>query len=423
MKTILFVPCYDGHIRVFAPVIKRLEGQGELEPLVVFLEGKHGAKLLEFLTEHSLPYTRVDLSSYPAAGGKQGFIQRARNALSYTRFLLSRKREVSKLFDKLNPAFVVTVTDGFQTDAYFLYEAKKRGIPSLCLYSVMTSVVSTEERRKRKRSSLLNTFYLKVLLFLGLPVHGIPAPSRGYATKVAVWSEKHKEAVLQRGGNAEKMVITGSPAHDLIYQKLYEQSKQTKIKVHRLLDIEEDKQIILFTSQPWAIERFCTFEEQRHLTELIVETCAQFSDCTLVIKLHPRQSVEEYIYLNDHPLKNRFRLVTEKDADLYDLILVAKVLITQTSTTGLEAMLFNKDVVVMDLFLPFKDVMSYVKSGAALGVYREDELLDTLCKILKDERTQRELKSNREKFTAEYTYKFDGRSADRVIELISEMLK
>jgi len=115
--------------------------------------------------------------------------------------------------------------------------------------------------------------------------------------------------------------------------------------------------------------------------------------------------------------------VMEKDADLYDLILATRVLITQSSTTALDAMLFNKDVVVIDLLLPVKDPMSYVKSGAALGVYREDELLDTLHKIFNDESTQRELQRNRKKFTAEYTYKFDGRSASRVIELIGKMLK
>ena len=147
MKTILFVPCYDGHIRVFAPVIQRLSERSELEPLVVFLEKVHGAGLLEFLTANNLPFTRLSLSSYSAREG-QGLSGRAQNAFNYARFLFYRRRYVSKFFDRINPVFVVTATDGFQADGDFLYEAKRRGIPSLCLFSVMTSPSFAEESKK-----------------------------------------------------------------------------------------------------------------------------------------------------------------------------------------------------------------------------------------------------------------------------------
>ncbi|TET87798.1 MAG: hypothetical protein E3J34_01485, partial [Dehalococcoidia bacterium] len=61
MRKILFVPFYDNHIRVLAPVMERLSSDGNLEPLVLFLERIHSPTLSDFMEQHHLPYLKVNL--------------------------------------------------------------------------------------------------------------------------------------------------------------------------------------------------------------------------------------------------------------------------------------------------------------------------------------------------------------------------
>lgn len=420
-KTVLFVPCYDGHIRVFAPVIKRMEEHPDLEPLVVFLKGVHGEILVQFLNEHHLRYVVLDLTTRPVKTAREAvFMYRLLYAIRFSRYLFDINKKVNTLFDEINPVLLITAETGFN-ESYFYYQARKRGIPSLFILSVMASNALVTGLENIQKYSLLEKMYGQFLKVLKLPSHRISL-DKGHISKIAVWSEKHKQSHVERGIPADRIVITGSPAHDSIFQQVRNQSGSDIVKNYRQLDIDKDEQIILYTSQPVTIDGCCTMREQRRFTENIIRACSCFADYKLVIKLHPRESLSDYRYLNSHPLKNSFRVVSEKDSDLHDLIYMARAVITQSSSTGMDAILFDRDMIVIDYLSPVQDAMSYIHSGAALGVYKEDELLPALEKVLNDERTRGELRTNRKKFAADYTCRQAGDSAGRILELIRAMI-
>jgi glycosyltransferase involved in cell wall biosynthesis len=427
MNKILFVPCYDGHIRVFAPVLERLQEHSELEPLVVFLEQIHSKSLEIYSKEHDIPFINVNLFPYTLERNNKKIVSYFFHLMKLTYSYFYTKKIVKKLFDELKPAFVVSNTEVYYADRFFLREAKKRGIPSHSLFSVFPAtkeglMLLSKSKNKYKIRLLLYFIYKKVLTSLGIPLQGIPVPSKGDAIKVCVWSEYQKEVFKERGGIPEKLVITGSPMHDLIFQRSKENSDEIKNKVCKLLNINKNNEIILFASQPLFKDKLCTYEEQKRMTELVIEAVSNFDGYTLIIKLHPRESLEEYTYLDKHPLKNRFRVAEEKDADLYDLIQVSRLMITRSSTVGLDAMLFGKEVITINT-AGSRDPWGYAESGAAIGVYNEEGLVPAINDALYNEAIRRKLAEGRRQFVYEYAYKQDGKASKRVVDLIIQMIE
>ena len=432
MSKILFVPCYDGHIRVFAPVIERLQEYSELEPLVVFLEQIHSKSLEIYSKGHDIPFIKVNLFPYTLERNSKKIVSYFFHLMKLTYSYFYTKKIVRKLFDELKPAFVVTNTEVYYADRFFLREAKKRGIPSLCLFSVfpmkkeyMLSLQSLKDKNEVNNIKIylraLYFIYKKLLISLGIPLQDIPVPSKGDATKVCIWSEHQKEVFKERGGISEKLVITGSPMHDLIFQRSKENSDEIKNKVCKLLNINKKDEIILFATQPLFKDKLCTYEEQRMLTKLIIKAVSNFDEYVLLIKLHPRESLGEYAYLEKHPLKKRFRVVEDKDADLYDLIQVSRIVITQGSTVGLDAMLFGREVITITT-VGQKDPLGYAESGAAIGVHKEEDLVPAINDALYNEAIRGKLAEARKKFIYEHAYKQDGKASKRVVDLIIQMI-
>jgi 3-deoxy-D-manno-octulosonic-acid transferase len=92
------------------------------------------------------------------------------------------------------------------------------------------------------------------------------------------------------------------------------------------------------------------------------------------------------------------------------------------STTALEAMILDKPVIIVD-FIKNPFPTPYTESGAAIGVYKEEDLAPTIEKVLHNQKVQKELKNNRKQFVYEHAYKIDGQASKRVVDLIKLMIQ
>jgi len=215
--------------------------------------------------------------------------------------------------------------------------------------------------------------------------------------------------------DSKNVLVTGRPRYDSLYYADTIYSKEKFLEKHK---INRNHKIILWTTQCHGISE----EENIKNFKTVFETLQNLKDVTLIIKQHPGEGkrytkmIKEY--LNKYNLA-RNAIVTPKDSDTYEQLFVCDLIITRHSTTAMEAVALNKPVIVLNLSGE-PDVVDYVKKGVALGVYEENDLEHAIKKLLNDDS---ELAKKREEYIKKYLYKIDGKSTERVVQLIEKMLK
>jgi predicted glycosyltransferase len=213
------------------------------------------------------------------------------------------------------------------------------------------------------------------------------------------------------------VVVTGQPRYDIL-------SKAYKIfnknEVFEKLNLDKNKKLIVwmpfFIDSPWA-------ENKKDLTA-IYNAIKKLSDKTqLVIKKHPSDCGDSTYFkmckeMNiDPPL-----ILEDKDVNTFELLYACDLMISMYSTAGIEALILNKNVVVMNLKgLP--PSVPYVESGAAIGVFKKEYLIDSIEKVLYDKNIQKKLEKAKKKFIYEHAYLQDGKATERVCDLIENMIK
>ncbi|MDP6125252.1 MAG: hypothetical protein QGH20_05820, partial [Candidatus Latescibacteria bacterium] len=150
----------------------------------------------------------------------------------------------------------------------------------------------------------------------------------------------------------------------------------------------------------------------------ILSAARQTPEVTLVIKLHPQDdgAVMRSLVANEGPKD----AVVISDVDLHGLLFEAAVVVTLASTTGLEAIMLERPIIVVNLSGK-PDLIAYVEDGGALGVYEAGGLHSALNLALSDADTQQRLEIGRRKIVVEHAFKNDGGATDRVVDLMERM--
>ena len=222
----------------------------------------------------------------------------------------------------------------------------------------------------------------------------------------------HYLNLLYGMGNYPKgrVIVTGSTRYDHIVNM---QNELNTRKIHVQLNLNPDKKLIVYTSQPIG-----KMENDRILS-CILKSLSNFPDAQLVIKVHPSERVVNKELLAKFDME---RVIIIKTIDIYELLNACDVMITPFSTTALEAMILDKPVITINLTgLP--DKIPYAKSGAAVGVYNEEELTPALKYIFEDESVKQELASKRKDFVFDHAYKMDGCASKRIAKVIHDIIK
>jgi CDP-glycerol glycerophosphotransferase (TagB/SpsB family) len=133
----------------------------------------------------------------------------------------------------------------------------------------------------------------------------------------------------------------------------------------------------------------------------------------LTVKIHPRESAEDYAFCAD--LTPAVRVIAR--ADMADLISLAEIFISSSSSTVLLAMMLNRPIVTVN----FNQVLHFdffEPLGGTLHVRNYDELGNALRRICENEPTRTELAKSRASALARLT-RFDGHAAERVADLLA----
>jgi len=243
-----------------------------------------------------------------------------------------------------------------------------------------------------------------------------------HSDKVAAWGPFTTKWYESFGNDASRCVVTGSPKHDLFFEKepFIESSK-----IYSSLGLDSNKKIILHVMDfirfyPMLAPSFY-IDIERIVIEDLLNAIKAIPDTQLILKFHPfeypdvwKRSLQRY--------RNIKNVVIVKDFDFFQLIKISSLVTTIFSTGGIDAQLLNKPLICFRYFNS-EEPICYSTRGVALAVQRSDELIPAIKKVFEDGTVRQRLDSSRPAFVHDYAYKFDGKSTERILVLMRSMLR
>lgn len=260
-------------------------------------------------------------------------------------------------------------------------------------------------------------------------LHGVPTKKHPYfpgfeprfADRMAVWGQACSEVLGEQGLDVQKLVMTGNPLFDWPPGPL---NTANRAQILKKLGLLPDRKVVSFPSDRrnkgvQAYDITLSLREREELFITVIDAVNRIPEAQLVIKASPGDFDVPYIQKLVHRHATNHTVVVQH-ADLYELLSVTDVVVTNHSTVGLEALWCGALLVIAN-FTGRPDRIDYAKHGVAIGVYEEAGLADALRRALFSAEVREELRRAIPDFLAAYAGPLDGRSAERVLALINEM--
>lgn len=231
--------------------------------------------------------------------------------------------------------------------------------------------------------------------------------------KICVPGIQTKEALRKLGYDESRIVVTGNPKYDYIKGI---DSASSKAKLKNLLKTDRKKKTVVIGMSRWHDN------DEIWMSDLI-EFCNK-SNFEVIIKVHPLYKIEsEYSHEKIEKISQKckgLRYFIVHDIDLTTLLSAADVLITDYSSIGLEAIFHEKPLISVNIS---KEKWEYYPSrvekyGASFYIEEYNELENILGQILVEGKHMERLKKGREEVVKNFNYGNDGKSAERICNII-----
>ena len=232
-----------------------------------------------------------------------------------------------------------------------------------------------------------------------------------YGCDLILVVNQYMKDLLRKKGVRSKIVVTGDPVMDTIYNNISKYKKQnnssSRMKVVLMTTATVEHGI--WTRQMW----------EETIKQTITTICKEFSnEIELVLKIHPRsERIEDYTELLQ---EIGFQIPILQTENLMDVVNNADIVISYAESWGLWEVLFlEKPIIIVNLFNYPVEKMPFVKEGVAYELKNMHEFRDLISKIKNE-------KQNKEKIDmmiSKYIFKFDNKSSERSSLAILEILK
>ncbi len=235
-----------------------------------------------------------------------------------------------------------------------------------------------------------------------------PLTKQLFSDFMAIDGIRTKMSLEGYGIDSNKLIVAGRPCYDDVIKN----KDMIDESIYKKFGIDKTKKIVLLATNPVGEDN------SKKLITTVVNTVKEFENMQLIIKPHPQESIDFYKSLLSELNYNENAVI---NYNTFELIKIADIVMVVHSTVGLEAMMLDKPVICINLFnLP--ESVPYVESGAAIGVYKEEELKGVIQKIMMDSEEGKKLAVARKNFAEEFNYKNDGKATDRVADSILKIL-
>lgn len=320
-----------------------------------------------------------------------------------------------RILDFEQPDVVITTTMN-RFEAATLCAAGKMGIPSVKVEDLIGKInktfpdkiqVDTEEERQNliasgfKPQQIILKSELEDPIVMGYYeiIHQRQLDIR--PTAFAVLCNYAKKIIVERGVEPKSIYITGQPAFDRHPEFLENSNKYT---VSKKLGVNPNLPLVIFMSQP--------NREREEVFRTLVEAITILPPNTIefVVKLHPNEDGKiQRLILSQLHIQG---IHIVKNIDSRELIAVSDMVVTVSSTTGLEAAVMGKTLVYINV-TDRPDVIPFKEMGIGLRCSNVDELYEMFKLILIDKvKVESPCLSE---------YHTDGKAAQRVGEIIQNL--
>lgn len=397
------------------PVIKELKKDDKTQIVVLVVRTEKPREGEINFTKNDIPYKT--LGNYMGKGIKE-WINKTRKMLD----ILSYNKKLINALEK-SLLFKAISSYGIQKRDWSIYLSKRIGE----IKNYLEIIEKVIDREKPKIIVVMNDRYwssrgiIEIGKVKNIPTVGIqdaigadvPQSWIVSADKLAIYGNYMKEMLVKKGVLESRLVITGDPRYDYISCC---QNGFKKEEVYQQLNIDIQKKIIVFASQLHGFK----YEENKKLFCGLSRAMLSLPTVQLVVKLHPFDFPEIVNKITSEVDTNNIIII--KDIDLHKLLNTCEILMTVCSTVALEAMILNKPVIIVNLTNK-SDLVPYVNKGAALGIYKEEDIANGIKMIMEDSNNiKSQIMLNQKKFIFDYAYKVDGKSSRRIVDLIYSMI-
>ena len=147
--------------------------------------------------------------------------------------------------------------------------------------------------------------------------------------------------------------------------------------------------------------------------EFVLRALRELDDVDVVLRPHPvdRAGIAESVARQVGGAR------VSSEGDMSEALERADLVVTMASTTGIEAILRAKPLILADP-AGADSLVSYAREGAALLASNREELTAAARGLLYDPAVRAELAPGQERFRQRYAAGADGHAADRVAEVI-----
>lgn len=245
---------------------------------------------------------------------------------------------------------------------------------------------------------------------------GTTAWGQGGGTFVAVSGAFNRDMLIRNGAPPERVRVVGQPRFDPIFDP--NPAPDPEVEALRA----RGKRIVSFLPDASYAHLFNSEEDDRQRALLAIRGAQEFEDALIVIKPHPDEHPSRYQEMID---SGPYRGEVYRGNNLHALIRASELVVTGTSTTGLETILLNKPLVVLQtakssFMKEGHEYVPYVASGVALRATSAAEYRDALHALLRGSDAAARLAEGRDAFIAAHAHLPDGRATERLAALVEE---
>lgn len=381
---VLFFLNSISHVRTMLPVLKEMAQQKSK-----FLAVANGYRVQKSLSAEKIPH--ISLDTYPMQT-----LPRAELLDVLSRLHLPQSEVSDEIMRYLLKFHALRASRLLSAAASMLEEERPRLLVLNNITDTMGKCMIAAASSKTKSLYVQHGMMLKHPSYQALD-----------ADYMAAWGQNAKQFMTALGTRPEQIIVTGSPQYDKLAH-----FRPDCAAVRNELHIPSGKRFVVYTSQPHGFE--LTLENNKAIISTLLKTMKQYPDYPFVIKLHPAERQKFY----RQELKQAGKQVqVTRDANTLQLMGCAEAVITQISTTAVEAMQLGKKVLSINP-TGQKDIMPYEKAKAALCVDSLQKVPGAVQQLLEGSDVFRNARQN---FIKQYNAGVDGNATTRVIALVKRL--